>query len=345
MGFIFKIASKRFDYFNGTTITLRYDSLVSTFTVKTYFDPENAEHKALFKPLTYPTAKIETEEGERLLSGTIINYEFADRPTEELTALTGYSRCSVLNDCPIPVDQYPLEYNGLSLFQIAEKLCKPFFIDVVKGNGSAAVDEVYEEIAAKENEPIGVFLSRLAAQKGLIVTHTPFSNIQFEVINLKTSPKGFFEGGTPGVEMTASIKGQSMHSEITVKKQAALGTDNAAQASIVNPFVGVYRPMAKTQSAGTGTNSTAAARKELGNELKNLVFRISLKQWTWPGTSEIIKPNNLVSAVSPKCYLFNPTTLFVKEAVLSLDPEKGETAQLICVLPEAFSDTTVKNIF
>lgn len=345
MGLVLKIADKRFIKFSSLKIDLNYASIDSVFSFNGLYDDSLEDHKTLFKPLTYPTVKIETEDGERILSGTSLSNVFTDSPIEKLSSISGHTRCGVLGNVNVSPDNYPLEFNGLSLFQIAEKLCAPYSINVYKGNESDKVDEEISEISIEHTQSIGSFLSTVAAQKGLVITHTKFSNIVFEKASTKTKPKAVFTEGSGNTGMRLMVNGQAMHSEITVLRQASLNTNNAGQSTIINPYVAVYRPVVKKQNSGTNNDTEQAARRALGNELENIVLTIDLSSWYWPNTTEIVDHNSIIEVMSPKLHLFNRTVFFVKSVSLMMDTEKGETSRLTCVLPEVYNSDPVKNVF
>ena len=47
------IQNKKVEFFNDFDVVLKYDSIGSVFSFSGYFDPENADHKKLFKPGQY----------------------------------------------------------------------------------------------------------------------------------------------------------------------------------------------------------------------------------------------------------------------------------------------------
>ena len=93
-----KIGGQKIQHFNHVAVSLRYDSVASVFSFNFYFDPSNADHKAMFKPGMYPDVTIE-HAGELLITGTLLSYSFSSSPVRQLLSISGYSKPGVLEDC------------------------------------------------------------------------------------------------------------------------------------------------------------------------------------------------------------------------------------------------------
>ena len=89
-----------------------------------------------------------------------------------------------------------------------------------------------------------------------------------------------------------------------------------------------------------------AAKNQRAAELKNIRLKIRTSQWEWPinGSTEVMRPNNVIGVISPENFIFNKTNFFVERVKLILD-EKKEVAELDCVLPQVFSNEDPPNIF
>ena len=133
MSFVLKIndrfLNRRVRFFNKFSLNLQHDAVGSSFSFDCYFDPENAEHRELTTPLHYHECTVEFDD-ELLLTGFILNNNFKQSAAPTLVNYSGYSLPGVLEDCEIPTWLYPLQSNGLSLKQIAEKLANAFRLKV-----------------------------------------------------------------------------------------------------------------------------------------------------------------------------------------------------------------------
>lgn len=128
-----KINGQFFDFFNDVNINRKFDSVASTFSFNARYNPDNPEHRRIFKPGQYQT--IEIFEDDRLLfTGTVVNTEFTSGPLPSLVKLSGYSLAGILEDCNIPVSAYPLESINRSLRDIVTRLLNVFNIGLVIQN-------------------------------------------------------------------------------------------------------------------------------------------------------------------------------------------------------------------
>lgn len=374
-----KIEDVVFNNFTDLRMTIRYDSLVSDFTFSVLYDPNNATHRRIFKPLGYQPIVI-SDGNQRLLTGTVLNIEFEDSPTPTLVTLSGYSKTGVLEDCQIPLEE-PLQWATSNLKEITEKLISPFGLKlVIDPLIEKYVNVNYEIMEAKETQTIKDFLAKIASQKHVILTHDEFGNVRYTkakvgsetttdetLTNVKVTPVSAevsgapdynaqrivtvdykpvytFSGSDPDTKMKLTCNGQEMHSTITAMKQGdPTGTQEVLDATIVNPYVtSVYRPNVSVQSASTGADAPITARNILSDELKNISLSIETKSW-YLG-SKIARVNSLVNVVSNRLFLFKRTLFFIREITYSGDEEK-QIATLNCVIPDVFTDGQPVNIF
>ena len=338
-----KINNKVFDYFNGFAVQLRFDAVASAFSFSVYFDPENADHKLLLKPLKYARAVVE-HNGEVLITGTILNHTFKSGPQKSLVLLSGYSLPGVLEDCEITPSVYPLQSDGLTLKEIAEKLCKPFNISVaISESVKERMDKTFDVSDAKETQSVKSYLTELAAQKNIILTHTSVGALLFTEAKADQKPFFHFENNIPGTEYSLSVNGQGMHKDITVLKQASdVEGANAGEETITNPFVSAFRSKVVVQSSGTDIETQQAAKNIRADELKNIKLSIATDRWEIDG--KIVKPNSIISVHNNELFIYNKTNFFVESVSLKGD-SKETTATLECVLPAVYNGREPVNIF
>jgi len=343
---ILKINGKSFDFFESTSVQLKYDSVGSTFSFTAFFDVNNSDHRNLFKPLTYRSVVIE-HQGKRLITGVVLNSSFSSQAESKLVTISGYSKTGVLEDCEIPVDQYPLQSDGQSLIQIARKLASPFGITVnVDPIVSTLANEVYDTTTAGEKQTVKSYLTELATQKNVIITHDEFGNLLLTKVKSNIAPITTYKEDISAVSIKMKANGQKMHNLITVQKEADDEGSNAGEASIENPYVSIFRPTVKSQSSGDDNDTQKAATNALAAELKNISLTIETDSWFWivNGSRQFIEPNNIISVLSPSNYLFKKTNFFV-QSVSFKGNASSQTATLTCVLPEVYNGEIPKNTF
>lgn len=338
-----RIHNRAVEFFNNFKLDLKYDSVASSFGFNMTFDPENEEQVELIQLAHYHIAKVE-HNGQKLLEGYILSENLKDSDKSHTVPISGYSLPGVLEDCTIPPSLYPLQYDGLTLREIANKLVSPFDLKIiVDSEVSDKMDVKYDVTTASPNESIKQYLSDLAAQKNIIISHDENGALLFTQIKTDLKPILNFDGGLPFTSMVLSFNGQAMHSDITVMKQANSDGGNAGEVSIKNPYVPyVFRPKVILQNSGDDNDTDLVAKMALAAELKNIKLSITTDRWEVDGN--VIKPNNLITVVNPKLSLFNKSTWFI-ESVSLVGDESKTTATLNCVLPEVYNNQTPQNIF
>jgi len=343
-----RIRNRRVELFSRIALNLRYDSIASAFSFSGYFDPNNTEHKELYCIGHYHICTLE-HNGELLFTGNILSEGFSDQNVRELVSIGGYSLPGVLEDCNIPTSLYPLQSDGLSLREIAQKLIKPFGISMVVDSAvSKEMDEIFDETTAEASSTIKDYITSLASQKNIVVSHNAKGNLVFtrartngpSIITFDTQD----ENSIPFTKMGFSFNGQGMHSHITVLKEPDTDGGNEGEYTIRNPYVinSVYRPKVIIQNSGTDIDTEKAARMALASELKNLRLVITTDRWEING--KCIKPNSVISVRNPKIYLYKKSTWFIEEISLEGD-NKSMVATLTCCLPEVYNDRTPEYLF
>jgi prophage tail gpP-like protein len=273
-----------------------------------------------------------------------LNQGFSSSPVKEMVSMSGYSLPGVLEDCEVPPTLYPLQSDGLTLKEIAQKLLQPFELEIkIDPAVSAKMNQALKKSTASESQNIKSYLTELAAQKKIIVSHTEKGEVLFTEAKTSGKPVVHFEGDIPGTTLKLQFNGQGMHSHITVMKQADSDGGNAGEYTIRNPYVPfVYRSKVLTQSSGDDNDTKEAAMMALGSELKGLVLTITTDRWEIDG--KIIKPNTMISVKCPEIYLYNKTEWFV-ESVNYVGDNVSTTATLTCVLPEVYNGKIPKYLF
>lgn len=341
-----RIKVRKVDFFNQFSLSLKYDSIASSFAFSFYFDPKNPDHRELSCVSHFHEAIVE-HNGEKLVTGYILSQVFNSSEVKELVQFAGYSLPGVFEDCEIPPSLYPLQSDGLTLRQIAQRLIGPFKIKMIVDPAvSSRMDKVYEKITAKESDTIKAYLTELATQRNIIITHNENGNILFTEAKAKSIPILHFEPGDnsiPFTTMSMSFGGQQLHSDITVMKEAGSDGGNAGEFTIKNPYVPiVYRPKVIIQNSGDDNSTEDVAKNALAAELKNIVLTIVTDRWEVDG--KIIKPNNLISVINPELFIFKKTNFFI-ESINFIGDNTKTTATITCVLPEVYNGKTPKNIF
>lgn len=340
---ILKIKGQKIEFFNEFEMSMKYDSVASTFSCRFYFDPKNGKIAELAHVGHYHKMTVEHND-ETLITGFILSQSFFDSPVKSLASLGGYSLSGVLEDCEIPTSLYPLQSDGLTLREIAQKLIAPFGLAMVVDPAvSSKMDEVYDTSTASVTQTVKGYLNEMASQKNIIVSHTSAGALFFTKAATGKKPILDLQQGIPGTTMSLSFNGQGMHSHITVVKEPDEDGGNAGESTITNPFVPyVFRPRVITQNSGDDIDTEQCAKNALAAELKNIKLTITTDRWEIGG--KVIKPNNIITVTDPEIFLYDKTRWFIESVSLKGD-HISTTATITCVLPEVYDGNIPHNFF
>lgn len=343
---ILKVDNKAVDHFNNFKLSLKFDSVASTFSFDFDYNPQSQEHKALFRPGGFKSCTLE-HNGELLLTGTTLANGSGSSSVPELQTIGGYSKPGILEDCEMPISAYPLQSDGLNLNQIANKICGAVGLKMVVDPAvQKLMSRVFETSTAKENQNLKSYLTSLAAQLNITITHTPKGELWFTKAKTIQEPLlniDLTSGSIPGTSFALANNWQGMHESITVQKQADAEGGNAGQSTINNPYgAGSRRFRVKSQSSGDDITTGEAARNALSEELRGIKYTITTDRWQV--NNKILKPNNIISVIDPVNHLYKKTLWFIE----SIDLEgtiASTTATINCCLPEVYNNNTPKNIY
>lgn len=340
-----RILTRQIDKFSRFNLKMAFDQIASHFEFQFYFDPDDKDHRDITVPGHYHIVTLE-HEGQRLLTGYMLSIIFGSDEKRELTTITGYSKPGFLEDCEIPPEVYPLQSDGLNLREIAEKFVKPFGIDIVIDSIVAAeMEEPYDQATAKDSQSVKAYLSSLASQKNIFLTHDVYGRLVFTRANRGRKPVyNFTNGQIPATKMSLRFDGQQMHSDINVFAQADIieGT-NATKEAVKNPYVPfVYRPHVVTQTSGPERDAAASALNIRAQELKALGLSIELDRISMNGN--IFLPGQLVTVENPEVALYKKS-LWIIEAVDMVSETTKDTSTLTCCLPEVFTGEEPKYLW
>lgn len=338
---ILKVAGKKVDFFEGVNVTLKYDGIASTFGFAFPFDPENPDHKEICRPLAYHDCTVEYN-GETLITGTILSPKFTDSATPGMVAITGYSKTGVLEDCSIPLECYPLQSDSINLKDITERVLKPFGLKLIVDPLVADdVNKKYKNSTGGDTQSCKGYLSELASQRNIILTHDNLGNVVMTRAKASQSSVYDFSKETKGVVYDLEVNGQSIHSTIHVQKQQTKKKAGAKGDSAIK-FIKAFRPKTLKQTSTDDLNTDFAARNSRAEELASIKLNIDIEGWEL--SAGIIRPNTIITVLNPSIYLYNRTAFFVESVTYSLNAE-GRFATLQCVLPEVYNGKEPKNIF
>jgi len=334
-----KINNKFYDFFDKVNINLSLDTIASSFSFAARFNPQNIQHQLVFQPLIYSKVEIFNNNDFLMFTGLIVNTQLISTKTPTLSTVSGYSLTGVLEDSTIPYSGYPLEKSNVSLNDITRGLLRDFDLDyVVDKTVANDVELIYKKTVAEPSETVKSYLSKLASQRNIILSHTNKGELLFYRPDVKAKPKLFLNKENT-ISMGLGVNGQSIHSEISVIRQPSKGNNNLNPVDeVINPMVFKYKPMVKVLSSGTDTDTKKAANNILADELKNISFTVELNR------EEDVSPGDVIEVQNDEIFLFKRTKLVISSISLKEDI-KSKSMSLKLVMPETFTGEKPNNIF
>lgn len=333
-----KINGRFVENFTAVSISRSLDSIASTFAFSVRFNPENDDHKELFKPLQYYDCLIYSDNNDLLITGTILNNQFESDAGFNLAVISGYSKCGILEDIVTPPNMYPLESNKKNLKEIAERLTNAFGVNIVFDSSvNNEISQIFSKSTCDATETVKSYLAKLTSQKNLLLSHNNKGEVVIFKINTKQKPKYFFNKETI-LKASSTWNGQGMHSEINVVRQPSM--ENAGVSTVdktTNFYIKKYRPTTKVLSSGEDTDTKKAAENEYAKELKNIQLKIELQ-----GLYYDIKPGDLLNIHLHEIYSFAYSRWIVSKIDLNID-ENSTTTSIELLLPESFTGEVEQN--
>lgn len=334
-----KINDRLYYSFDAITINYKLDSVASAFSIKARFNPDSEFHKEIFKPLQYQEVELFDNNDNLKLTGIILNTALASASVRELQTISGYSKSGIIEDVNIPFSAYPLEKNNVSLNDVVRNVLSPFNI-----NYSISADVLndmnlnYARTTASPTESIKGFLSKLAAQRNIILSHDASGDLLFTRPNVNATPKYLLTDQNT-LSMSLAVNGQAMHSQIDVIRQPSKNNSGVSTVDTAsNNLVNANRPIVKILTSGTDTDTKKAADNLLAAELRGITLSVALNNVI------SVDCGDIVEVINKEVYIYDRTRFMVSEIAHS-ESITGDNMILTLVLPETFSGGSPTIIF
>ena len=331
------IDGEEFRFWDSINIS-RNIATFDTFAFGSPYDPDNSLLKSVFLPLSFKPIEIKIDD-ELLLSGTVVSIDpsISDSNT---VSISGYAKPGVLNDCSIPFDKYPIEYNNQTLEQIAQTIAGFFGLSTVFTEKSGAP---FERVAAETGQKALGFLIALAKPRGFLISSTADGSLLFRkaaTAGLTTTLK---EGHTPLQSVEPQISPQQFYSSVTGLAPDILGIDFES-VTINNPFMaGINRPFVyKVDVESEGADLQKAVKWKAGLMFAGAIKYTASVQGLRDEHGSLWQTNSFINLTSPSA-MINKETTFLIESV-DLNRGDGDSASLSLVLPESYQGEIPKTL-
>jgi prophage tail gpP-like protein len=308
------------------------------------FEPERKDIRDTFRPFSFHPLELFVD-AERLFTGVQVDVIPTTEAEMRTLSVSGYSRPAELEKNNPPVSlSLPVEANGLTLRQIAERLAGAFGIGVVMdGPDGPPFKRVKMRLkrldtTADQDQTIDSFLVELGKQRGFVRSSTASGELLFQHSVAPGNPVARFrEGEPPLTSVMPTFDPQSYYSEIT-------GFTSTKRGRVGNKYTernqrmagGVLRSMSFRLDDIERADAPAAVKAKIARMFAN-AFTVVLNLPTWRDPhGNLYRPNTTVKLQAPGAMVYRETEFLVRDVYLKQNGDE-ETSSLGCVLPGAFS--------
>jgi len=323
------IDGNRFRFWTNSEINLSMDS-IDSFSLSAPFEADVSKFRETFKPLSYKPVTVYIG-GELVLNGTMMNVSPSVDSNSRVLSIGGYSLPGVLNDCPFPFSEYPIEFNNQNLQQIAKTAAGFFDVGLSFEESPGAL---FEKVAAEPGQTVLNFLIGLAQQRGLFTSNTLEGELLFQKSNNERAGDFLKEGEFPYLGASPTYNAQPYYSEITGLSATKSFLD-AEKYTINNSLTDSFRPFVFKEKDVSGADLQESVKAKIGRMFGEAVnITVSVQGWR-NNAGEIWTPNKKIKLQSPGAMVYNETDFLIRS--VSLKRGENDTASLNLILPESFS--------
>ncbi|HGZ7313123.1 TPA: phage baseplate assembly protein [Vibrio parahaemolyticus] len=299
----------------------------------------SGQYKAFMEPIKQGEACIVEIGGERVITGYVDDWVPSYDEGQVIISVSGRDKTSDLVDCSI--DMASGQFNNQTLTQIANTVCKPFGIKVIVNTDVGAA---FPRIQIEQGETPHELLSRLARQRGVLLTSDTLGNLVITRRSKQSAGVSLILG-----ENVKAARGRFSYrqrfSKFKIKAAGAafggnwdsapLSSVGGISAEVTDTEVDRYRPMIIVNEEIT-TAEGAAKRGQWERQrsiAKSNTAEYTVTGWRIPQTGKLWNINTLVPVVDEIIGI--DEELLISSVMFSED-NAGRLAVVSVVKPEAF---------
>lgn len=294
-----------------------------------WFPDVDPELDKLLLPYAYTPAQI-------YIGNELIINGFTYIITSKLSAGKTIKTIEVFSKTADPLDSSlkpPYEQTDVTLRQRAEELIIPFGIGVIY---DVDTDETFDKVTARPNDSIFTHLSKLAAQRGVLMGSTPDGDVLFTKADVNSEIVGTIrQGGTIAKEWEGTWNGRKRFNVYKAIGQSSWVNDRTAVATDDN----IPKTRSKTFTANDTTNGNiqqAADHRRSKSIADGLNFIIPVEGWIAPNGKRW-KQNTRVTVIAPSLHIQDGFTFLIRAVKNKYDADTGRTSILHLTPPQSYT--------
>ena len=325
------INGERFRFWGSVRIKRSLDTFDS-IQFNAPFEAENKAFRDTFRPFSYHPIVV-TVGGSPLFTGTMLTPLPAMVADKRTVSVTGYSLPGVLNDCNSPSSDFPLEFNGQKIGDIARTICAPFGLSV---EVTAPEGPVFERVASEPAKKAYAFLATLARQRNAVIASTSTGKLLIQQSVTPGRPVArLAQGSAPVTSVTQQFNPQEYFSHITGLQPAIVGVGGGQYTVKNSRLTGVIRPSNFTADDTLTADIKEATEAKVGRMFANTVsYSVTVSTWRDPA-GNLWTPNTTITLSAPGAMIYSDYE-FIIRSVEFIQENDAESAILTLVLPGAF---------
>jgi prophage tail gpP-like protein len=334
-------SGERFGFWSEVEIARGLDCYTA-LSISGPFDHGRTEVRRAFQPLTFKRVTV-TVGGELVLTGRIKDTAPNVDPGMSSIGLTAYSLAQTLAEINPADELLPLEYNGLDLRQIGDKLVTASIGERPEFDGPPGA--TFARVRCEPDSSIHSFLVDLAVQRAFVLADSPNGAPLFRSEAKPGAPVARLRG-QPICRIEAQIDPAQWYSTVTGRATRKSGR-KGARFTARNPlYRGDFhvRPYVTQLSDTESADMPRAVNAIIGRMVASVVrYRIDdLPTWRDP-QGKLWAPNTTVTVLAPEAMIYRETELMIRSVRLRQSAE-SETASLELTLPGSFGGTLPKGM-
>ena len=325
------INGSRFRFWEGVRIKQALDAFDS-IEFGAPFEVDNKAFRDTFRPFSYSDIVV-TIGGEPLFTGIMVGINPSMEANKRTVTVNGYSLPGPLNDCNSPASDFPLEFNGQKIGDIAKSICTPFGLTV---EIDADEGPVFERVASEPTDSPYTFLSTLARQRNMVIASTPEGKLLLRRSVSIGSPVARLEQGfAPVTAVAPQFTPQEYFSHVTGIQPAIVGVGGGQYTVKNSRLTGVIRPFNFTADDTLTADIKEATEAKAGRMFANAVsYSVTVATWRDP-SGALWVPNTTITLNAPGAMIYSDYEFIIRSVELAQDNNE-ESGVLTLVLPGAF---------
>jgi prophage tail gpP-like protein len=360
------IEGKELAGWEGCSIEMAVDQIADVVSVDGPWDPDRADLRSAFRPFGFQPLQLYIDD-DLYITGLVDKVKPSLSAENRKINIQGSSLTGQLVDCSVKGD---LEFSGMTLAQIARRLCAPFGIKIRADTDT----EVIPEARSEYGQGVADFLNSLAAPRNILLNSSYAGELVLtsgaSLIG-KTPVARLVEGEWPVESVDADYDATKRFSLYQVATQFAGLPDivdsaydsgvpiyrphlQAAQDAVASPEdSGAQAALDLDEEAANGQSAAQAAAKvkkaRAAARLRAEAFSnscpisVTVDGWRRPDGKRWAE-RQIVTLLAPSAMIYKEVSWLIAGVMLKLDVGGGYSTTMRLVLPETYSGTMPKVI-